>query len=251
MAALSRFPEYAKKNGYKTPNSISDGSYQLAYNTELNFFQWLQANGHGMQFAHHMGGYRQGRPSWMDDGFFPVKENLINGFDNQDGSALLVDIGGSIGHDLDEFRRKHPDAPGRLILQDLPKVIDQIKELDSRIERLPYDFYTEQPIKGARAYYMHSVLHDWPDEVCAKILAQITSAMKPGYSKLLINENVIPPTNADWQATALDIMMLTLLSSRERTEEDWNNVLSGAGLKICKIWSAANGVESLIECELV
>ena len=58
MAALSRFPEYAKKNGYKTPNSISDGSYQLAYNTELNFFQWLQANGHGMQFAHHMGGYR-------------------------------------------------------------------------------------------------------------------------------------------------------------------------------------------------
>lgn len=97
---------------------------------------------------------------------------------------------------------------------------------------------------------MHSVLHDWPDEVCGKILAQVTSAMKPGYSKLLINENVIPPTHADWQATALDIMMLTLLSSRERTAEDWTSVLSGAGLQICKIWSAANGVESLIECEL-
>lgn len=97
---------------------------------------------------------------------------------------------------------------------------------------------------------MHSVLHDWPDEVCLKILANITAAMKPGYSKLLINENVIPNTGAHWEATALDIMMLTLLSSRERTRENWETLLSQAGLKISGIYTARNGAESLIECEL-
>jgi hypothetical protein len=97
---------------------------------------------------------------------------------------------------------------------------------------------------------MHSVLHDWPDETCLKILANITAAMKPGYSKLLINENVIPDTEAHWETTALDIMMLTLLSSRERTRENWEDLLTKGGLKINGIYSARNGAESLIECEL-
>ena len=98
---------------------------------------------------------------------------------------------------------------------------------------------------------MHSVLHDWPDETGAKILARIKEAMKPGYSRLLINENVIPPEKAHWEITALDMMMLTLLGSAERTESDWRRLIEDvAGLKILKIWSAANGVEKVIECEL-
>jgi hypothetical protein len=214
-----------------------------------------------------MGGYRQGRPSWMDDGFFPVQEKLINGFDPTDDGALLVDIGGSFGHDIGEFHRKFPYAPGRLILQDLPVVIDQITSLDSNIERMKYDFFTEQPIKGrrfpfrfdqsfltgslgARAYYVHSVLHDWSDETCLQILDQVKTAMKPGYSKLLINENVIPSIGAQWEATALDMMMLTLLASRERTRDNWETLLARAGLRISGIWTVANGVESLIECDL-
>lgn len=224
---------------------------QWGYKTKLNFFEHLQANQpYGEQFHYHMGGYRQGRPSWMDAGFFPVQERLIEGFDaTADDSVLLVDVGGSFGHDISEFHKKQPAAPGRLVLQDLPAVIDQIQDLEAKIERMPYDFYTEQPLKGARAYYMHSVLHDWPDEVALKILERVKEAMKPGYSKLLINENVLPPTGAQWEATALDIMMLTLLASRERTQANWESLLQKAGLKIVKIWTVANGVESLIECE--
>jgi len=143
------FPTYARKTGYKTPNSISDGPLQHAYQTDLNMFEWLQAEPpHGVQFNHHMGGYRQGRPSWMDAGFYPVQQGLLDGFEEGSAAALLVDIGGSIGHDIDEFRRKYPDVPGRLVLQDLPVVIGQIGELDARIERMEYDFYTEQPVKG-------------------------------------------------------------------------------------------------------
>lgn len=103
-----------------------------------------------MDFSLHMGGYRQGRPSWMDKGFFPVQERLIEGFDNSEDAAMLVDIGGNVGHDIDEFRRKWSSAPGRLINQDLPEVIAQIKDLDPKIEKMAYNFHQEQPIKGRK-----------------------------------------------------------------------------------------------------
>ncbi|KAG6354382.1 hypothetical protein INS49_004399 [Diaporthe citri] len=35
---------------------------------------------------------------------------------------------------------------------------------DSRVELQVHDFFTPQPVKGARAYFTRSVLHDWPDE---------------------------------------------------------------------------------------
>lgn len=98
---------------------------------------------------------------------------------------------------------------------------------------------------------MHSCLHDWPDSVCERILSRVKEAMRPGYSKVLINENVIPTTGAWWESSALDMTMLATLSARERTEADWYELIEKkVGLKIVKIWSADRGVESLIEVEL-
>lgn len=103
----------------------------------------------------------------MDEGFYPVKENLIEGFDKSSPEAvLLVDIGGSLGHDCEEFLRKFPDAPGRIVLQDLPVVVEQITDLDEKVERMGYDFYDKQPIKGAHSlpqagnsYCLHTDVH--------------------------------------------------------------------------------------------
>ncbi|KAK1676081.1 hypothetical protein BDP55DRAFT_693734 [Colletotrichum godetiae] len=101
-------------------------------------------------------------------------------------------------------------------------------------------FLSVLTLKGARAYYLHSVLHDWTNEICESILGQVKATMRPGYDRLLINENVIPSWGADWQVTGLDMVMMTVFASRERTEEQW----------IVKIWSRGEGSESLIECEL-
>lgn len=96
---------------------------------------------------------------------------------------------------------------------------------------------------------MHSILHDWPDDLCRKILANLIPAMRRGHSKLLINENVVPDTGAYWETTSLDLIMMEF-GSGERTERHWRELLESAGLKIIKIWTAQRGVESLIECEL-
>lgn len=268
MQALARFHEFARANGYQSPDDVLRCPLQYGYGTELDCFAWFAANPpYARQFGEHMGAYRQGRPHWMDEGFYPVRERLLDGFDREAGDGvLLTDVGGSFGHDIDEFVRKFPDAPGRLVLQDLPAVIADIdgddddsnnnsttkkrRRLDPRIERLGHDFFCEQPVRGARAYYLHSVLHDWPDARCGEILARLTAAMTPGYSRLLVNENCLPDVGADWQNTGQDLMMLTLVASRERTEADWRALLEGAGLRVNHIYSVANGVESLIECEL-
>ncbi|CAG9949240.1 unnamed protein product [Clonostachys rosea f. rosea IK726] len=246
-----KFHEFNRKRGWKNPTDAHDTSLQYAHNTDKDLFAYLQGLGYGQHFNNHMRGYRQGRLPWMAPGFFPVKERLIDGLDMSEDPVLLVDIGGSVGHDLEEFTKYHGDAPGKLILQDLPAVITEIKDLNPRITPMEYDFHTEQPVKGARAYYLHSCLHDWPDSVCESILSRVKAAMKPGYSKLLINENVIPSTGAWWESSALDMTMLMLFSAKERTEADWYDLIErAAGLKIVKIWSGGRGVESLIEVEL-
>ncbi|KAJ5811456.1 Winged helix-turn-helix transcription repressor DNA-binding [Penicillium riverlandense] len=92
--------------------------------------------------------YAQGRMRWMNPGFYPVQEQLVDGAPIGDQDVLLVDMGGSIGHDLSEFRRRWPNVPGRLVLQDLPEVVCSAKDLDPSIEVTAYDFFTELPIKG-------------------------------------------------------------------------------------------------------
>ena len=75
--------------------------------------------------------------------------------------------------------------------------------------------------------------------------------MKPGYSRLLINENVIPDVGANWESTCLDVMMSCLVSAKERTRDEWVLLLErDAGLKITGIYPVGSGVESIIECEL-
>lgn len=61
--------------------------------------------------------------------------------------------------------------------------------------------------------------------------------MDKGYSKLLINENVIPDEGASSQVTSLDWFMMGLAASRERTERQWGELLESVGFKITGIWS--------------
>lgn len=266
LSANLHLPAYMTQTKYATPNDVQSGVFQSAFKTGKNMFEHLTMHPPlGQQFNHHMGGYRLGRRSWMDSAAYPVQERLIQGMSVSPDTTILVDIGGSLGHDLREFAyvggpssnaftntrpsSKYPHEPGLLILQDLPEVINAIESLHPRIQSMEYDFFTEQPVKAARAYYLHSVLHDWPDNVCKCILNQVAGAMKPGYSKLLIHENIIPSKGADWEVTALDMMMATMLSSKERTEKEWYALLETPelGLKISGIWKV-DGAECLIEC---
>ena len=98
------------------------------------------------------------RADWWDDDYVDIASVLATN-SIQDGDVLLVDVGGGVGQDLLKFHAKHPDLRGRLILQDLPDVVNNAK-VPEYIEAMGHDFFTPQPIHGAKAYYLHSILHD-------------------------------------------------------------------------------------------
>lgn len=103
---------------------------------------------------------------------------------------------------------------------------------------------------GARAYYFRNVLHDWDDDKCRTILQQTRAAMRPKYSKILLNEFVIPLRGACSFATYSDFMVMALAAGAERTERQWHDLLASVGMKIDKIWTLEPDSESIIEVSL-
>lgn len=153
-----------------------------AYGTDKDLFSWVNELGYGKHLNDYLGGYNLGRRWWIHPDIYPVKERLINGADPSPDASFLVDIGGNVGHDLERFRAAFPDAPGKLILQDLPMMIGQVKNLDSSIVRMEYDFRDEQPVKG-----VYSLFHFFIYHVQANALFIYIQALGPTtYTRLYI-----------------------------------------------------------------
>lgn len=102
-------------------------------------------------FNKFMAGQQAQRGDWFDR--LPVHDLLLRGARADPAAPLLVDVGGGEGHDIQAFARAFPHALGTLVLQDLPLVVESIRELDGGIVRMGYDFFTEQPVKGIYAFF--------------------------------------------------------------------------------------------------
>ncbi|KAI4638577.1 hypothetical protein J4E93_009877 [Alternaria ventricosa] len=171
-------------------------------------------------------------------------------FDDFYNEVLLVDIGGGDAGDLGLLREAlGGDVKGRLVLQELEHIVDRSEQ--DGFEAHVGDWNEVQPIKGARAYMLQHVLHDFSsDDSCRRILRNIVLAMKPGYSTLLIKELLIPDRNAPWAFTAMDVNVMQSLSGQERTESQFRELLESVGLKIEGIWSHENALDVVIEASL-
>jgi hypothetical protein len=144
---------------YATPIDPLKIAFQTAHTTPLHIFAWLQAHPEYLErFNNHMVGKHFSRADWWDPGCVNVS-SVLDTDSIQGEDVLLVDVGGSIGQDLLKFHAKHPKLRGRLILQDLPEVVTSAN-VPEYIETMAHDFFTPQPIRGAEAYFLHSILRD-------------------------------------------------------------------------------------------
>lgn len=184
-------------------------------------------------FDTYMRSATAGRKSWWDA--FPIETLAVS-----KDEVMLVDVGGGLGHEtIDVATKKQAlGITGKLILQDQAKVISQVsKDWLASSEVQPHNFFDAQPVKHAKAYYMRHVLHDWNDEACIKILARIRDAMKPGYSRLLIHDQILTEKGCSWTIAATDITMMGACAGKERTAKEFEALIGSVGqLKIEKIW---------------
>ncbi|KAK6836523.1 O-methyltransferase [Apiospora arundinis] len=261
LAAVNVLEEVGANTWKPTAFSLAIGddknkfdNYRDLYGDD--FFAFCQKNpGAGGSFIGLMTALRNHKMAWTD--VYDTKR-LVDGADltGNNSAPLFVDIGGAHGLDTAHLLARHQDqiaGPGALFVEDLPEVVSThaMEKLDPRIQRVAYDFFTPQPLKGSRAYFLHAVPHDWPDADCLRIFANIKSAMKPGYSKLLIYEVVLPAQGATSLMTTLDLQLMNCVSGLERTEAHWQKLLAEAGFRIVEIFRHPRAVESVIEAELL
>ncbi|KAB8298688.1 hypothetical protein EYC80_000865 [Monilinia laxa] len=181
-------------------------------------------------------------------GFFPWLSTYQK-IETTDDTVLPVDIGGGQGHAITTIKKLIQETKGRMILQEREEVIREIIDLGFvGIEKMSYDFFTPQPIKGALIYYIHCCLHDWPDAYCITILSNIANAMTPT-SRLLIAEIVLPGEGGDIEAAWLDITML-LFGGKERSENEWIKLLEVAGIRLERVYGAEGTEYSVLEAWL-
>jgi len=99
-------------------------------------------------------------------------------------------------------------------------------------------------------YLFRSVCHDWDDEHCRGLLRNTVAAMDPNYSRLLIDEWVLPESGASLKATNMDINMMLTFNAMERTKGQWVKLLDAVGLEIVDIFSTPGAAESIIEARV-
>lgn len=242
---FANWPKFAAKTRSKNPVDPVHNNFTDWHKSD--FFSFLGGNPTAADaFNKTMTVVAGSKVPWVD--LYPTAD-LVSDAKAYPNKILLVDVAGGVGHDLEQFRAKHPEVTGRLVLQDLPKVVDSAR-VTAPVQKQGIDMLEgPNPVKGARAYYLKTVLHDWPDAKAVEILQNIARSMEPGFSRILLHETVISKNNNYPRTVTSDATMMLCFSASEREEVTWRDIAGKAGLRVVKIW-APEAPDSILELAL-
>lgn len=240
IKSLAGLPGFLASTGYREPTDPTNTAIQYSYGVKgKGYMETLMTDPTNINA---LGSFSVLMSIWAD-GFtqmadiYPVKDRLETGFDTE--SAMFVDVGGGHGQKTIALKKRFPELPGRFIVQDTPQVLGGAAKDDEAykgLELTPHDFFAPQPVKGARCYYIRQCLHNWPDSSCTKILRQLKEAAKPGYSRILIHEIIVPEIGASTWVASQDFNMMSMFAVSERTEQQWRALAESAGLEVSNVY---------------
>lgn len=153
----------------------------------------------------------------------------------------IVDIGGGYGALLAHILASYPNLKGTLF--DLPETVQNAKAIDNSIKDrctiIAGNFIKEVP-PGSDLYIMQQIMHDWSDDVCIKILHNISAAMNPD-GRILIVDTIIKSGNTFNMNKLVDLqIMATCHGGKERTKKQFLNLFRSCNLKLIKIYETAS-----------
>ena len=142
----------------------------------------------------------------------------------------ICDIGGGHGEFTRVLLRHYPGLRGTIF--DLPEVVAQVAPLDNC--RLVAGNFFESVPTGGDGYLLKSVLHDWDDERCVKILDNCRQAMGAN-SRLLIIEVVLQSLYTH----CMDLQMLAVTGGRERDLDSFRRIFERSGFVLERVYPTA------------
>jgi hypothetical protein len=175
------------------------------------------------------------------------QRNPVESYDYS-GKRVIVDVGGGRGDLISSVLVANPAMEG--ILFDLPqgsaeaRSLLKTKGVENRCHIKTGSFFDSIPA-GGDVYVLSRILHDWPDDKAATILANCRKAVKDD-STLLIRDNVL--SDNDVQGSTLDITMMIMTGGEERTESEWKSLLKSAGFALTRVYKK-EGQLDLIEAK--
>ncbi|KIW28850.1 uncharacterized protein PV07_04713 [Cladophialophora immunda] len=169
----------------------------------------------------------------------------------EQGKALIIDLGGGDGFSSIEAAKKNPDL--HFIVQDLEENRIQAEqnipqELKNRVLFQAHDFFTPQRqiVQHPVTIFMKWILHNWSNDNCVKILRQLLPLLTQEGSRLLVQEYLLSDCG---HIRAMDVTMLTLLNSGERTLFDFEALFQQVDrrMRIVKVWNSEEWCMKILE----
>jgi hypothetical protein len=163
----------------------------------------------------------------------------------------FVDVGGGDGTLLASILTKYPQARGTLFDQaqvtaKAPETLAK-RGVSDRCAIIGGDFFRAVP-PGGDVYMLKWILHDWPDADCQRILRCCRKAMT-GAARLLIVEHLLDAERPDVATTLMDLNMMVMNGGRERTGQEFGQLLSDSGFHPAEITRTAATI-AVIEASL-
>lgn len=159
--AYNAIPKFLQQQSYKNPTD--QAPFNLAYQTDLPVFKWREHNPENAKVGQaFMAAQRIGQRSVWDNQV-PMQDFQLSREDIVNDRVLVCDVGGGSGHQCLDLRKHHPSLTGRIVtedlgtMQELSTIRDELAK--QNITMQPHDFFQEQPIKGAKVYYLRHVIH--------------------------------------------------------------------------------------------
>ncbi|GAC1524691.1 MAG: methyltransferase [Chloroflexota bacterium] len=154
---------------------------------------------------------------------------LLDGYDFS-SVTRIIDVGGGQGALLRGVLERYPHTTG--VLCDLPSVVMDAQVLKAsavahRCEFIGGDMFASVP--AGDAYLLKRIIHDWSDAEAIQVLRNCRQAISDD-GRLLLIERVIQPSTR-----SPDLMMLILVTGRERTEEEFRDLFAAAGFRLTRV----------------
>ena len=155
----------------------------------------------------------------------------------------VVDVAGGEGSLLVHLLNAHPHLRG--VLFELPPVVEVAKAtlakggVADRCEPLAGSFFESVPA-GHDVYLMKMILHDWADAPAVRILRSCREAMRND-SRLLVIEQLIPEQKLSGFQRFIDLTMMAMFGSKERTAKEFQALFAQAGLELTSTVELVNG----------